>query len=181
MVRAGVNPLLDASGYTVGANAYLDDSMTNPAAILETMSHEIGHPAGFGHCSCAVGESVMSLTNYDANDPASMNQARGRATTPTACDNANMKDNVYGPCSVHAQETCVAGGGTVDPSDPCVCQLNTGGGGGYNGGETGGGGYNPDYPSGGGGGCTSYYWVRYNSYDGGKTWHYQSEEYAGCW
>ena len=52
--------------------------------------------------------------------------------------------------------------------------------------------YQPDYQPGGGGdyypyyyygdSCTPYYWVWYESYDGGKTWYETGQtEYAGCW
>jgi hypothetical protein len=41
-------------------------------------------------------------------------------------------------------------------------------------------------PGGGGGGgggysCTPYYWVYYESYDGGQTWYVVDMSYAGCW
>jgi hypothetical protein len=41
-------------------------------------------------------------------------------------------------------------------------------------------------PGGGGGGgdayyCSHYYWVYYESYDGGETWREVDREYAGCW
>ncbi|HEX8457285.1 MAG TPA: hypothetical protein VF656_08310 [Pyrinomonadaceae bacterium] len=38
-------------------------------------------------------------------------------------------------------------------------------------------------PGGGGGGyyCTEYYWVTWESYDGGQTWHEVNRAYVGCW
>lgn len=44
----------------------------------------------------------------------------------------------------------------------------------------------PTPGTGGGGGyfyrhCTDYYWVYYESYDGGETWHAVRYDYAGCW
>jgi hypothetical protein len=44
---------------------------------------------------------------------------------------------------------------------------------------------NPNPPpgggGGGGGGCTEYWWVYYESYDGGLTYTEVSRSYAGCW
>ncbi len=37
----------DVTGYTMSATTDLAPTMTNPAAVLEAMSHGIGHPAGF--------------------------------------------------------------------------------------------------------------------------------------
>lgn len=49
----------------------------------------------------------------------------------------------------------------------------------YDGGGGGGGGeYYGDYY---GGYCTPYYWVYYESWDGGKTWDIVDVSYAGCW
>jgi hypothetical protein len=56
----------DITGLTLSANTYVSPDMTNPLAVLEAMSHEIGHPAGFAHCgSCATSESIMSTPGYD--------------------------------------------------------------------------------------------------------------------
>lgn len=44
--------------------------------------------------------------------------------------------------------------------------------------------YVQQFGSGGGGGgtgCTPYYWVYYESWDGGLTWEVVAIEYAGCW
>ena len=72
---------------TTGAVTDLSPSMTNPAAVLEAMSHEIGHPAGFGHCNvCDPSESVMATkVGYDDD-----NDVIGRATSPTPCDNQQL-------------------------------------------------------------------------------------------
>jgi hypothetical protein len=185
--RASAQTHYDGDGFSIGANILLHNAMTDPAAVLETMSHEIGHPMGFGHCSCGNNESVMSLVNYDPSSAASMNTAYGRATAPTDCDNANARDNAYGPCSANAQTDCANNGGIFEVSD-CTCRSLNGGGGtdcsiypsapGCGGGS---GGWSPDYP---GGGCTSYYWVQYLSYDGGRTWQVDPmwiPMYAGCW
>ena len=47
-----------------------------------------------------------------------------------------------------------------------------------------GGGGGGDIGGGGGGGgyyCTPYYWVYYESWDGGRTWEVVDMSYAGCW
>ncbi|HEX8719424.1 MAG TPA: hypothetical protein VF736_02170 [Pyrinomonadaceae bacterium] len=49
------------------------------------------------------------------------------------------------------------------------------GGGGYEPGGGGGGGGYYDYP------CTPYYWVYYESWDGGRSWEAVDSWYAGCW
>jgi hypothetical protein len=72
---------------TAGAVTYLSPGMTTPAAVLEAMSHEIGHPAGFGHCNdCEPSESIMATKVQYTND----NDVIGRATSPTPCDNQQL-------------------------------------------------------------------------------------------
>lgn len=169
-VRAQASTTPDANGMTTSASVVIDQVMTNYEAVLETMSHEIGHPAGFGHCpTCAPGDSVMAQVPYDPNDPASFNRTYGRATSPTNCDNQTLQQTNYPYCNPPAMSTC-----TWDWST-CSCYPGTGGGGGggYGGGDT----------SGGGGiyYCTPYYWVYYESWDGGRTWNVVDMSYAGCW
>jgi hypothetical protein len=80
----------DTTGNTMYATTYLSPSMTNPDAVLEAMSHEIGHPMGMGHCEdCAPNESVMATRDRYDND----NDVVGRATNPTPCDNAQLLYN----------------------------------------------------------------------------------------
>ncbi|MDX6528091.1 MAG: hypothetical protein QOH41_381 [Blastocatellia bacterium] len=68
---------------TSGAVTYLSPSMTNPAAVLEAMSHDIGHPAGFDDCDdCDPSESIMATKVRYTND----NDVIGRTTSPTPCD-----------------------------------------------------------------------------------------------
>lgn len=72
---------------TSGAVTDLSPGITNPAAVLEAMSHEIGHPAGFGHCEdCDPSESVMATKIHYTND----NDVIGRATSPTPCDDQQL-------------------------------------------------------------------------------------------
>jgi hypothetical protein len=80
---------------TAGAVTQISPDMTNPDAVLEAMSHEIGHPAGFGHCdSCDPSESVMA-TKVRYND---FNEVLHRATVPTSCDNETLFLDNYGAC-----------------------------------------------------------------------------------
>jgi hypothetical protein len=168
-VRAQASTTPNANGVTTSASAVIDQVMTNYDAVLETMSHEIGHPAGFGHCgTCAPGDSVMAQVPYDPDDPATFNQAYSRATSPTGCDNQALQQTNYPYCSPPPFSSC-----TWDWST-CSCYPGTGGGGGGLGGgdESGGGGYYY---------CTPYYWVYYESWDGGRTWDVVDVSYAGCW
>jgi hypothetical protein len=81
--RASTDTYPNGSAPTTGAVTYLSPSITNLAAVLEAMSHEIGHPAGFGHCEdCDPSESVMATKVMYTND----NDVIGRATSPTPCD-----------------------------------------------------------------------------------------------
>src|SRR5215211_3211483 len=82
-------------GNTIGATTRLSPDMTNPAAVQESMSHEIGHPAGFGDCnSCVLADSVMSLFDYSNN----FNLVGGRPTRPTPCDNEILFVFNYDAC-----------------------------------------------------------------------------------
>jgi hypothetical protein len=94
--RASTDTLTnDNTGYTMSATTYLSPNMTNPAAVLEAMSHDIGHPAGFGDCDlCAPSESVMATRDRYTND----NDVIGRATAPTPCDNERLYVSNYGGC-----------------------------------------------------------------------------------
>lgn len=111
-VRAAVTSIgTNAAGYTVSAEISIDMLMTNYDAILETVSHEIGHPGGFGDCDdCAEGESIMAGVPYSATDKSTFNQSYGRYTSPTCCDKKKLK---------HSYETSQpSGGGGNPPNDP---------------------------------------------------------------
>lgn len=83
------------TGVTTKATTELSPSMTNPAAVLEAMAHEIGHPAGFGHCDlCAPSESIMATRDRYTN----YNDVIGRATTPTPCDDEQLFLDDYDGC-----------------------------------------------------------------------------------
>lgn len=143
----------DSSNYALAAEIRIDNVMTGYDAVLEAVSHEIGHPAGFADCiyadgGCTEGDSIMAGVEYDGNDKSTYNQSYGRYTAPTKCDNQALKDSNYVPNPIGG------GGGGGDPG--------TGGGG-------------PGYP------CTPYYWVYYESWDGGRTWEMVDVSYAGCW
>ncbi len=159
---------MDASGYTTSASTSLDPLVVDPAAVLEVMAHEIGHPAGLGDCpTCAATASVMG------NGPprGEYNTVVGRPTTPSPCDSNKLQSADYPYCNPPVNGSCVI----WDPN-PCTCNQYFGGLGGdpniYP--ETGGGGY-------GGYSCTPYYWLYFTSYDGGETWQFDDISYAGCW
>jgi len=85
----------DSTGYTMSATTYLSPAITNSEAVLEAMSHGIGHPAGFGDCDdCAPSESVMATRDRYNDD----NDVIGRATSPTPCDNAQLYYYSNGAC-----------------------------------------------------------------------------------
>lgn len=158
------------TGYTTRGAIRMDPSMTNYDAVLEAMVHEIGHPMGLGHCTgsgCTAAGSVMTLVVPDPPTPENFNRSYGRSTTPTACDNQTLQQSNYPPCSPPIDGSC----NTWD-ANQCTClNYNNGGGGGGGGDGGGGGGYY----------CTPYYWVYYESWDGGETWYMTDMEYAGCW
>ncbi len=151
---------------TAAATTYLSPSITNPAAILEAMTHEIGHPEGFGECpSCDPTDSVMATKIQYQSD----NDVIGRATSPTKCDDAALATN-YPPCDSDMALACENAGNSWDQKT-CKCIANT-----FFPGDGGGGG------GGGGGYCTPYYWHYYESWDGGDTWEEVGDPtYAGCW
>lgn len=161
--RAETGNTVDQYGYTLQAQTSLDPRVTDPAAVLEVMSHEIGHPAGLDDClTCAPGDSVMG----PGPPQGQYNTVVGRPTSPSPCDNQRLQQADYPYCSPPV-------GGDCAVWDPNTCTCNQ-----YNGGGGGGG----SEPGGGGGDyCTPYYWVYYESYDGGQTWDMVDYEYAGCW
>jgi hypothetical protein len=86
-VREHTDTFPSTTGVTLWAVTQLSPSMTTPAAVLEAMSHAIGHPAGFSDCDdCAPSESVMATQVRYTND----NDVIGRATSPTPCDNQQL-------------------------------------------------------------------------------------------
>lgn len=156
------------TGYTTRGGIHLDPSMTNYDAVLETMVHEIGHPMGLGHCTgsgCTPQSSVMTPVVQNPPTPENFNRSYGRSTVPTGCDNQTLQQSNYPPCFPPVFDTCANWDANL-----CTCNDYTGGGG-YGGGGDGGGGYY----------CTPYYWVYYESWDGGETWDMVDMEYAGCW
>jgi hypothetical protein len=159
------------SGHTTRGGIRIDESMTNFDAVLETMVHEIGHPAGLGHCTgsgCTPSSSVMTLVVVNPPTAANFNRSYGRSTVPTACDNQTLMVSNYPPCSPPVTDTC-----TSWDANLCTCNDPLGGGL-IGGGDSGGGGYYY-YP------CTPYYWVYYESWDYGETWAMVDYSYAGCW
>jgi hypothetical protein len=163
------------TGQELRAGIRFDNVMTDYAAVLESMVHEIGHTFGFGHCdTCGITESVMAPTPYDPNDPSTYNVAYGKPTSPTVCDDYKLHAVNYPDCGADTSYYCSQNGGSWNGLT-CTCSYGGYGGGGDGGGY--GGGFAGE---GGGGGCTPYYWYYYTSYDGGQTWNLDDVEYAGC-
>jgi hypothetical protein len=155
------------TGYTTRGGIMLDTSMTNYDAVLETMVHEIGHPMGLGHCTgsgCTPQSSVMTPVVVNPPTPENFNRAYGRATSPTDCDNSRLETVNYPACSPPVT-ACNSWDANL-----CTCRDYPTGGGYGGGGDAGG-----DYY------CTPYYWVYYESWDGGRTWNVVDVSYAGCW
>ena len=122
-----------------------------------TFSHEWGHVIGLddvGPDECPGVSTVMRQTSSNdqlVNGNSGAHPSLDRPTRPNDCD-LNKGRN-------EQQPTMQFGGG--------------GGGGGDAGSGTGGSTYYPP--------CTPYYWVYYESYDGGETWNLVDIEDAGCW
>lgn len=138
----------DNSGYTAYAITYLAPTVTTYDAVLETMSHEIGHPFGMAHCdTCEPNESVMATKKRYTND----DDVIGRVTIPTGCDNAQLYAINYPPpfCNQQEESACYTSGGIYDSANcRCNCPYGTnwnstsGGCGSSGGGGSGGVGYN---------------------------------------
>lgn len=156
-------PVTDAAGNAQQAVTVIDPRVTDPAALIDVMAHEIGHPMGFADCnSCTATDSVMGAGNKRSDY---WNGTSGRPTSPTNCDSQRLQEANYPYCNPPVnQSSCLWDVNT------CSCSLNNGGGGGY-------------YPEGGGFYyyCTPYYWFYYESYDNGETWRLIDVSYAGCW
>jgi hypothetical protein len=60
-VRAKTDTAANSQLQSLSATTVIDTRVTDPLAFFEVMSHEIGHPAGFGECdTCAPSDSVMA-------------------------------------------------------------------------------------------------------------------------
>lgn len=174
-VRAEAISPTDNNGYTLQATITLDPrtGATNPAAVLDVMSHEISHPMGFDNSECDAAQSVTGRGVAHQGDY--YNAVSARPTSPTACDNQKLKTNNYANArclNLNEELNCPLNGGLWN-STTCICESHnhTGGGGGVRGPVS------PELVD----SCTTYYWVHYRSWDGGKTWVVVSSSYAGCW
>ncbi|MGB7069807.1 MAG: hypothetical protein WBD22_09960 [Pyrinomonadaceae bacterium] len=148
------------TGLTMNAGIRFDPAMTSYSAVLEAMSHEIGHPAGFDNCTgsgCNAASSVM--TPVVTGGPKAFNRSFGRTTVPSGCDNSTLQTHNYPYCINPVTSSC-----SIWDSNTCSCLMENVGGGG--------GGPSP---------CTPYYWVYYTSWDGGQTWEISDTVDAGCW
>lgn len=141
----------DGNGVLQYVQIAMNPSVIGPTALANSMSHEVAHNFGLNHTADG------SLSNQTAsslyNTANGLNDTTTGAPGPTSCDNQTI-NSIYASGGVRYVEPQISGGG-----------------GGYDGG---GGGYYYEP-------CTPYYWVYYESYDGGRTWYEVDREYAGCW
>lgn len=93
-VRATTDTAANSQLQTLKATTVIDTQVTDPLAFFEVISHEIGHPAGFGECNtCAPSDSIMGPGPPDGQ----YNTVVGRPTSPTPCDNQKLKEVNYPP------------------------------------------------------------------------------------
>ena len=78
----------DVTGYARNAYIQLDPNLSNLDAVLEALTHEIGHTMGLGHPTCGTqSESIMCPGLYGINP----NLVVGRPTSPTFCDQTVLR------------------------------------------------------------------------------------------
>lgn len=142
----------DGSGALVSVDIQMNPNVTDPTALRNAFSHEIAHNFGLNHTANGGLSNQTASSLY--NSSIGLNDTTTGASGPTNCDRTVIN------------ATYAAGGVRYT-----ALVINPPGGGGYDGG---GGGYY-DYP------CTSYCWVYYESWDGGRTWNIVDVSYAGCW
>lgn len=136
------------------ALTFLNPYITSCDALKFNLLHEIAHTLGLDDCdeyNPAADESVMYR-------PVSLNPGGGF----TPADFNFVPSNALTGLSDCDNQKIKSTGSYNTP-------LNGGGG---------------EPPGGGGGGvyyCTPYYWVYYESWDGGETWYVVDYWYAGCW
>ena len=93
-VRAKTDTAANSQLQSLSATTIIDTRVTDPLAFFEVISHEIGHPAGFGECdTCAPSDSVMGPGPPEGQ----YNVTVGRPTSPTPCDNQKLKEVNYPP------------------------------------------------------------------------------------
>jgi hypothetical protein len=141
----------DANGALKYSQIAINPDVTDPSALANAMSHEIGHNFGLNHTADGSVSNRTASSLYDSN--IGLNDTTTGAPGPTPCDN-QVINSIYASGGVR---------NITPPSD---------GGGGGGGGDLGGGYYEP---------CTPYYWCYFESWDGGETWELVDISYAGCW
>ncbi|MBV8857128.1 MAG: hypothetical protein JOZ02_09380 [Acidobacteria bacterium] len=155
------NTSTDANKISTGATTTLDLNNTDffdssaegfGTAILKIMLHEIGH--------------TMGITDTPGDDT----KPCGGQTPGGSVMNGQCGVNDRGGNGATKVTTCDSTviGEKAQYTRPI---MQPGGGGSDYSGYY----YDPGY------GCTPYYWVYYESWDGGKTWEVVDMEYAGCW
>jgi hypothetical protein len=153
----------DANKLSTGATTSLDLNNTSffdqnqdgyGTAILKIMLHEIGH--------------TMGITDTPGDETKSCGgQTPAGSVMNGQCGVNDQGGN--GPTTVTSCDKGVVNQKAQYTPTPTTPPGGGGGGGG-------GGNYSGGYP------CTPYYWVWYESYDGGQTWEPTGDaDYAGCW
>lgn len=138
-----------------GALQYVDIQMNPNVTDPTALRNAMSHEIAhnFGLNHATTHSNQTASSLYNTNN--GLNDTTTGAPGPTACDRQTV-NSIYAAGGVRYTAPTTTGGG--------------GGGGGYDPY------YYPSYY------CTPYYWVWYESYDGGKTWHETGQvEYAGCW
>ena len=115
--------------------------------------HETGHGMGLSDVDPNCQQSGQSVMNHSVYPNCANDSCGAKPLTVSDCDsNAVSQVPNYQPPPVLYQRDYQSGGGDQTPF--------------YYYGDS----------------CTPYYWVWYESYDGGKTWYETGQtEYAGCW
>jgi hypothetical protein len=108
---------------TMSAKTFLAPTLAHPPAVLEAMSHEIGHPMGLAHCAtCYPQQSTMATRYTYTND----NDVIGRATSPTACDQFKLREETYCPTPVPTPTPTPTANYCPFPADPFQYPTNNG-------------------------------------------------------
>ena len=143
----------DANGVLQFVDIQMNPNVTDPTALRNAMSHEIAHNFGLNHTANGTHSNQTSSSLY--NSTIGLNDTTTGAPGPTPCDNQTI-NSTY------------SSGGVRYVAPPII--TGGGGGGGLDDG------YYYYYEP-----CTPYYWVYYESWDGGETWDLVDISYAGCW
>ncbi len=132
---------------------YYDPTQSGYDSIFQKETeHETGHDMGLSDVDPTCQQSGQSVMNHAIVPGCPNDNCGAKPLTVSQCDSDAVS-------TVPNYQPQPNGGGNPPPT------------------------YGGNYDSGGGGGgCTDYYWVWYESYDGGQTWYETGQvDYAGCW